>query len=51
MIGILIVSIVMIGGFQALSSVMIGKPRLIEQANIQKESFYFTEKLFEMIKS
>ncbi|MCH2188787.1 prepilin-type N-terminal cleavage/methylation domain-containing protein [Candidatus Gracilibacteria bacterium] len=51
MIGILIVSIVMIGGFQALSSVMIGKSRLIEQANIQKESFYFTEKLFEMIKS
>ena len=51
MIGILIVSMVMIGGFQALSSVMIGKSRLIQQTNIQKESFYFTERLFEMIKS
>ena len=51
MIGILIVSIVMLGWFQALSSVMIGKSRLIQQTNIQKESFYFTERLFEMIKS
>ncbi len=51
MIGVLIVSLIMIWGFQALSSVMIWKSRLIQQSNIQKENFYFTEKLFEMIKS
>ena len=50
MVGILIVTIVFLGGFQALSSVSIGKARLIQQTDIQKESFYFTEKLFEMIK-
>ncbi|MDD2871687.1 MAG: prepilin-type N-terminal cleavage/methylation domain-containing protein [Candidatus Gracilibacteria bacterium] len=50
MLGILIVSLVLIGGFQSLSSVTLGKAKLIQKVDIQKESFYFTEKLFEMIK-
>ena len=47
---ILIVSIVMIWGFQALSSITIWKVRLIQKTNIEKDSFYFTERLFEEIK-
>ena len=50
MVWIIIVSLVLIGWFQALSAVTIWKARLIQQTDIQKESFYFTEKLFEMIK-
>ncbi len=50
MIWILIVSIIMIWAFQALSAVTIWKVRLIQKTDIQKESFYFTQKLFEMIK-
>jgi len=50
MVWILIVSIVMIWWFQALSAVTIWKVRLIQKTDIQKESFYFTQKLFEMIK-
>lgn len=50
MLGILIVSIVIIWWFQAFSSVMIWKSRLIQETDIQKESFYFTQRLFEMIK-
>lgn len=50
MVWVLIVSIVMIGWFQALSAVSIWKVRLIQQTDIQKESLYFTQKLFEMIK-
>ena len=51
LVWILIVSIVMIGGFQALWAVTIGKSRIIQQTDIQKESFYFTQKLFETIKN
>lgn len=47
---ILIVSIVLLGWFQALSAVSIWKVRLIQQTDIQKESLYFTQRLFEMIK-
>ena len=50
MVWIIIVSLVIIWWFQALSSVTIWKARIIQQTDIQKESFYFTEKLFEMIK-
>ncbi|MDQ7009151.1 MAG: prepilin-type N-terminal cleavage/methylation domain-containing protein [Candidatus Gracilibacteria bacterium] len=50
MIGILIFSIVIVGGFKAYSSVLIGKIKLIESTNIQKQAFYFSEKFFEEIK-
>lgn len=50
MIWILIISFVILWWFQALSAVTIWKARLIQRTDIQKESFYFTEKLFEMIK-
>jgi len=50
LIWILIFSIVIIWGFKAFSSVTIWKIRLIQKTNIEKESIYFTQKLFEMIK-
>lgn len=49
-ISILILTIVFISWFQALSSVTIWKSRVIQQTDIQKEAFYFSQKLFEMIK-
>jgi len=48
---VLIFSIVIVAGFSALSSVMAWKIKLIEKTAIQKEAFYFSEKLFEMIKT
>ena len=50
MIWILIFWIVIIWGFQAYSSVLVWKIKLIEWANIQKQAFYFSEKFFEEIK-
>jgi len=50
LVWILIFSIVIIWGFNALSSVTIWKIKLIQKTNIEKESIYFTQKLFEMIK-
>ncbi len=50
MVWIIIVSIVLIWWFKALISITIWKSKLIQETDIQKESFYFTEKLFEMIK-
>ncbi len=50
MIWIIIVSIILIWWFQALVSITIWKSKLIQETDIQKSSFYFTEKLFEMIK-
>ncbi|NVP17868.1 prepilin-type N-terminal cleavage/methylation domain-containing protein [Candidatus Gracilibacteria bacterium] len=50
MVGILIVSLVIVSGFQAYSKISIGKIILVENTNIQKDSFYFIEKLFEIIK-
>ena len=50
MIWILIVSIVIIWWFKALTAITIWKAKLIQKTDLQKESFYFTEKLFEMIK-
>lgn len=51
MIWILIVSLIILWWFKAMSAVTIWKVRLIQETDIQKESFYFTEKLFEMIKT
>lgn len=50
MIWILIVSMVILWWFQALSSVTIWKAKIIQTVDTQKEVFYFSEKLFEMIK-
>ena len=50
MVGILIVAIVLIGGFKAYNWVLIWKIKLIESTNIQKQAFYFSEKFFEEIK-
>jgi type II secretory pathway pseudopilin PulG len=47
---ILIVSVVMVSAFQALSSIGIWKIRLIQKTQTQKQALYFSEKLFEMIK-
>lgn len=50
LLSIIIIASMLIIGFYALSFITIGKVRLIENTKIQKESFYFSEKLFEMIK-
>jgi len=50
MVWIIIVSLIILWWFQALSAITIWKARIIEKVDIQKEGFYFTEKLFEMIK-
>lgn len=50
MTGILILSIVIIWGFQAYNWVLVWKIKLIESTEIQKEAFYFSEKFFEEIK-
>lgn len=50
LIGIFIVSMVFIGWFQAWSAVSYGKVKLVQATDMQKESFYFSERLFEMIK-
>lgn len=50
MISIVIVSLVIIWWFKTLSAVNIWKIRIMEKVDLQKESFYFTQKLFEMIK-
>ncbi|MDD5769526.1 MAG: prepilin-type N-terminal cleavage/methylation domain-containing protein [Candidatus Gracilibacteria bacterium] len=50
-LAILIFTIVIIGGFQALSAVGLGKVKLIEETNITKDAYYFSQKLFEEIKS
>lgn len=50
MLWILIVTMVIIWWFQALSSVTLGKIKLMEKTDIVKDSFYFSEKFFEEIK-
>lgn len=50
LVGILIISIVMVAGFQALSAIGIGKVKLIESTKIEKESYFLAERFFEMIK-
>ena len=51
MVGILIVSFISLAWFQALSSVGIGKIKLIERTNMQQEAYFMSEKLFELIKT
>lgn len=50
MLGILIFSIVILAWFQALSRVNIWKVKLYTETDIEKQAFYFSEKMFEMIK-
>lgn len=50
MVWILIVSIVIISWFEAYSKIWIWKINLIEKTNMQKDSFYFSEKLFQIVK-
>lgn len=50
LLGIVIVSMIMVSAFQALSSIWIWKIRLIQKTQTQKQALYFSEKLFEMIK-
>lgn len=45
-----IVSSILVTAFYAITYVSVGKVRLVESTKIQKEGFYFSEKLFEMIK-
>ena len=47
---ILIVSIVMIWWFKSLASVTLWKIKLVQQTEMEKQSFYFVEKFFEMVK-
>jgi hypothetical protein len=47
---VIIVSIIMVSAFQALASIWVWKIRLIQKTQTQKQSLYFSEKLFEMIK-
>lgn len=47
---IIIVSLVMITAFQALTSLWIWKVRLVQKIETQKQVLYFSERLFEMIK-
>lgn len=51
LLGILIFSIVILWWFDALSAVNVWKIKLIEKTNITKDIVYFSEKLFEEIKS
>lgn len=50
MIWIVIFSIVIVSGFTAYFSVLWSKAKLIERTTIEKNAFYFSEKVFEMIK-
>lgn len=50
MVWIIIFSIVILAWFQALSRINIGKIKLYTETDIEKQSFYFSEKMFEMIK-
>jgi prepilin-type N-terminal cleavage/methylation domain-containing protein len=50
LLGMLIVSIIMVSAFQALSAVWIAKVKLIERTKIEKQAYFATEKFFEMIK-
>lgn len=46
----LIISIVMVSAFQALSWVWVAKVKLIEQTEIEKQAYFASERFFEMIK-
>lgn len=50
MIWILIVTIVLISWFESFSKIWVWKINLVEKSNVQKDSFYLTEKIFQLIK-
>ncbi|NDK08893.1 hypothetical protein EOM39_06680 [Candidatus Gracilibacteria bacterium] len=50
LIGITLFSIIVTSGFYAFSAVGVGKIKLIGKTDIEKESYFFSEKLFEEIK-
>lgn len=50
MVWILIIAIVIVSWFEAYIKIWIWKISLMEKTNIQKDSFYFSEKLFQIIK-
>ena len=50
LLAILIFSIVIVAAFQSLSALSIGKIQLIQETNMRKEAFFFTERLFDLIK-
>ncbi|MDD3303029.1 MAG: prepilin-type N-terminal cleavage/methylation domain-containing protein [Candidatus Gracilibacteria bacterium] len=50
LISITIFSFIITSGFYVFSNVSIGKVKLVEKTNIEKEAYYFSEKLFEEIK-
>lgn len=50
LVGIVIVSFVMVIGFQSLSSVWFAKIQLIERSEIEKQAYFLSEKIFENIK-
>jgi len=50
LIGIFITSIMIIAAFQAFTAILVWKVRLIEDTDIQQESFFFSQKLFEAVK-
>lgn len=47
---ILVVALILLGAFQAMTSLWFGKIRLMQKTTSQKQMLYFSEKLFEMIK-
>ncbi len=51
LIAIVIVSMILIAGFQAYIMILAGKVKLIERTKLQKEAFFFSERLFQMVKS
>ena len=50
MVGIIITSIIIIIWFEAIIAITVWKVKLIESTNIEKETFFFNQKLFEEIK-
>jgi hypothetical protein len=40
----------MVSAFQALSAIGVGKVKLIEQTQVEKQAYFAGEKFFEMIK-
>ncbi len=50
MVWIIIVSVVIVSWFEAFTRLSLWKIWLMENTNIQKDSFYFSEKLFQLIK-
>ncbi len=49
-IGMMIVTIVMLAAFSAVTAIWIAKVKLIEKTEIEKQAYFATEKFFEMIK-